>query len=114
MNVAIVSGNLTKDVEIRNTDNTEKTVAMFTLAENTNPENPEFIPCKAFGAVAKACAKYLKKGNKALVRGYYHNYCYTNKNSEKVYGCEVIANNVEFLTPNTKKENEEEYSNRFN
>ena len=98
MNKVIIIGNLTKDPDVKTLENNSH-VATFTVAVNGIKEGDlNFIPCKAFGKIAEAIDKFLKKGNKCAVEGYLSIYKYTS-NNETRYGSEVICNNVEFLTP---------------
>lgn len=67
MNIAIISGNLSRDVETRTTQN-GKTVANFTVAVNRRMPDAngnkvaDFIPCVAFGKTAEFISKYFSKG----------------------------------------------------
>lgn len=74
-NKVILTGNLTRDPETRAVG--ETSVTSFTLAVNerykdksgTWTERANFIDCKLWGARGEAFAKYLSKGDPALVEG---------------------------------------------
>ena len=107
MNRAIIIGNLTRDIELRFT-NTGKEVANFTVAVTrtfSKDKETDFINCVAWGKTAENMAKYLSKGSKVAVEGRIQVSNYDNKEGQKVYKTEIVADSVEFL--NTAKKEEE-------
>lgn len=107
MNRAIIIGNLVRDLELRFT-NTGKEVANFTVAVSRNygeKKETDFINCIAWGKTAENMAKYLSKGSKVAVEGRIQVSSYDNKEGQKVYKTEIVADSVEFL--NTAKKEEE-------
>ena len=92
MNTFIGMGRLTKDVDVKNTENT--TVARYTLAIDRfgKDKGADFIPCVCFGKTADFAEKYLKKGMKVAVEGRIQTGSYTNKDGNKVYTTDVIVN----------------------
>lgn len=99
MNKVILMGRLTKDPDMRG----EGTglVARYTLAvdrrfKKEGEENADFIPCVAFGKGAEFAEKYLKKGTKVVVTGRIQTGSYTNKDGQKVYTTDVVAEDHEF------------------
>ena len=109
MNQVVLIGNLTRDPELRySTGGNQTAICRFSIAVNDrrrNPQtqewedNPSFIPIVVFGKQAENCDRYLAKGRKVAINGKIQTGSYTNKEGQKVYTTEVIANNVEFLTP---------------
>lgn len=103
MNKIITIGNLTKDVELRSTQN-GKSVATFTVAVQRafkvdgQPET-DFFPVVVWGAMGENCYKYLSKGKKVAIVGSLQNRSYDDKNGNKRQITEIIASEVEFLTP---------------
>lgn len=104
MNKLILSGRPTRDPEIFYTgegDN-QKIAARFTMASNRihkregYPE-ADFIPIVAFGRQAKFIESYIKKGILIQITGPLQNNDYTNKDGEKVYGFQVVAETVEIF-----------------
>ena len=110
MNKAILIGRLTRDPELNKT-NTDLSVCKFTLAVNRNfkdkdgNEQTDFIPIVVWRTQAENCAKYLKKGSQCAVTGTIQTRSY-DKDGEKKYITEIVADNVEFLS-SAKKESEQ-------
>lgn len=104
MNKAILIGNLTRDPEITTTQN-GVSVTKFTLAVQRRFANADgereadFINIVAWRTLAEHCHKYLKKGNKAAVVGYIQTRTYEANDGTKRYATDVVADEVEFLTP---------------
>ena len=107
MNQVVLIGNLTRDPELRYSTGANQTaICRFTIAVNDRrrnqqtgewEDNASFIPIVVFGKQAENCDRYLSKGRKAAVSGRIQTGSYTNREGNKVYTTEVIANNVEFL-----------------
>ena len=107
MNSVILIGNLARDPELRySTGMNQTAICRFTVAVNDRrrnqqtgewEDNASFIPIVVFGKQAENCDRYLAKGRKVAVSGRIQTGSYTNKEGNKVYTTEVIANNVEFL-----------------
>lgn len=102
MNKVILMGNLTRDPEIRYTQG-EKTMAIarFSLAINRRfsrdgETNVDFFNCTAFGKQAEFVEKYFRQGSRMLLVGRIQNDNYTNKNGEKVYSVQIMADEIEF------------------
>ena len=104
MNKVILIGNLVRDCELRySTSGTA--VSTFTLAVGRRFKNAQgeketdFIQVKCFKQLAELCANALAKGNKAAVTGSLQISPYTDKEGNKKYSTDVIADEVEFLSP---------------
>nr|DAI34308.1 MAG TPA: Single strand binding protein [Caudoviricetes sp.] len=102
MNKVILMGNITRDPEIRYTQG-EKSVAIarFSLAINRRfsregETNVDFFNCTAFGKQAEFVEKYFRQGSRMLLVGRVQNDNYTNKNGEKVYSVQIMADEIEF------------------
>jgi len=104
MNKIILSGNLVRDCELRYSPS-GTAVASFTLAVSRRFKNAQgeretdFINVKCFKQLAELCANALAKGNKAAVVGSLQISSYTDKEGNKKYSTDVIADEVEFLSP---------------
>ena len=103
MNNVNLIGRLVKDPELRYT-NTQMPVCQFTLAVDRRVKPGEerqadFIRITVFGKVAENAAKYLTKGKQAAVTGRLQTGSYQNKNGDTIYTTDVIAAEVQFLTP---------------
>ena len=108
MNKVVLMGRLTKDPEIRYSSGQQESIAIgrYTLAvdrrvRNNNEQAADFIPIVTFGKAAEFAEKYLKKGTKLLVTGRIQTGSYTNKDGQKVYTTEVVAEDQEFCESKT-------------
>lgn len=102
MNRLIITGNCTKDPELRTTPN-GKNVCTFTVAVNRKKKiqgQPEadFFRVSAWDALGENCAKYLVKGKKVGVVGAVSVHVYTTQDGKAGASLEVVANEVEFLS----------------
>ena len=106
MNQVILIGNLTRDPEVRyTTGNNQTAVCNFSIAVNDGygeKQYTSFIPIVVFGKTAENCGKYLAKGRKVALHGRIQTGSYVNRDGQKVYTTEIIADTVEFLTPKTQ------------
>jgi len=104
MNKVFMIGNLTKDVELRTTTKGTN-VASFTIAVNRRRPNQageritDYFTVIAWKQLGELCAQYLSKGKKVSVVGELQNRSYEDKNGVKRSISEIIADEVEFLTP---------------
>ena len=102
MNKVVLVGRLTRDPEIRYANNEKNTcIARFSLAINrkfkTNGQyEADFPNCVAMGRAAEFLEKYFRKGDMIALDGRIQTGSYTNKDGNKVYTTDVIAENVEF------------------
>ena len=99
MNKVILMGRLTRDPDMRG----EGTglVARYTLAvdrrfSRNEENNTDFINIVVFGKGAEFAEKYLKKGTKVVISGRIQTGSYTNKDGQKVYTTDVVAEDQEF------------------
>ena len=101
LNVVILMGRLTKDVEKRFSqgDNT-KTIARFTLAVPSGNDTTIFVDCNAFGKTADFVEKFFRKGLRVVVRGKLDLGSYeavdSNGNKRTIYYTRVIVDAVDF------------------
>lgn len=113
INRVILVGRLTKEPEFRTTQSGVN-VATFTLAVNrtfTNAQGEreaDFINIVVFRKQADNVNNYLKKGNLAGVDGRIQSRSYENKEGQRVFVTEVVADSVQFLEPknNNQKNNQ--------
>lgn len=110
MNNVLLTGRLTKEVELRKTKS-GKSVCGFTLAVQRDKETTDFINCVAWNMTAENMHKYCSKGDLVGVEGRITTRSYDAEDGSKRYITEVLANNVSFL--NTKKEKQEEITDEF-
>lgn len=104
MNKAILVGNLTKDPELKATPN-GISVCTFTVAvsrrykDQSGERQADFIPIVTWRGLAENCGKYLEKGKKVAVVGQINTRSYDAQDGTKRYVTEVVAEDVEFLSP---------------
>ena len=103
MNNVVLVGRLARDPELRYT-NSQIPVCQFTLAVDRRvkpgeDKKADFIRITVFNKIAENCAKFLSKGKQAAVQGRLQTGSYQSKNGETVYTTDVIASEVQFLTP---------------
>ena len=106
MNHVFLIGNITKDPEVRSTNAGIK-VCNFTIAINrrmkTNGEQQtDFLNIVAWRQLAELCEKYLSKGKKVAVIGSIQVRNYEDKNGVKRTAWDILADEVEFLSPADK------------
>jgi single-strand DNA-binding protein len=98
MQIFTCTGNLTKDVDIKQTSS-GKSVCSFTIAVNRpHSEDTDFFNVEVWGKQAENCGKYLKKGSKVGLVGYIRIRSYEDKDGKKRYATDVVATEVEFLS----------------
>ena len=102
MNKIILVGNLTKDPELRYTQQTQTPVCNFDIAVNRrNPDGENsamYFRVTTWRNTAEACAKYLAKGRKVYVDGPLGASTYQGNDGSTRVSLEVTAENVEFLS----------------
>lgn len=103
INRVVLIGRLTRDPELRKTQS-GTSVCSFTLAVNRRQnqggtQDADFINCVAWNKLADNIQLYQKKGNQLGIEGRINTRSYDNQQGQKVYVTEVIAENVQFLTP---------------
>ncbi len=109
LNQVILVGRLTDDLEV-NTLESGKKVSSITLAVQRSYKNAEgvyeadFIRCVLWNAIAESTGEYCKKGDIVGIKGRLQVSSYDDKDGEKKYITEVIAEKVTFLS--SKKEEE--------
>ena len=105
MNKVELIGRLTKDPEIRTTAN-QVAFCNFTLAvdrsfkDSNGQRQADFINCVAWRQTATFIQKYFRKGNRLAVIGFIQTRSYEDKNGQKVFVTEVIADEAEFVESN--------------
>ena len=99
MNKVILMGRLTKDPEIRATQD-GKRVASYTLAVDRKvakqEQKADFISCTAWEKKAEFAEKYLSKGMKIAISGRLQTGSYTDRNGNTVYTTDVVVEDQEF------------------
>lgn len=102
LNRIILIGRLTRDPELRYTPG-GTSVAKFTLAvdrpflDKQGNRGTDFINIVAWRKLGELCAQYLGKGRLAAVEGRLEIRAYDDKDGNRRWMTEVIADNVRFL-----------------
>ena len=105
INRVIISGNLTRDPELRNTQS-GMAVLSFGVAVNDRRKNPStgewedypnFVDCTMFGARADSLANYLAKGTKVSIDGKLR-WRQWEKDGQKRSKLEVVVYEIEFMS----------------
>lgn len=115
MNQVVLIGRLTKDPEVRYTQD-GMAIARFSLAVDRmtkGEKKADFINILVFGKQAENCEKYLAKGRKVAIEGRIQTGSYTKDDGTKVYTTDVVAGRVEFIDWGEKKKEDEEVPQGF-
>ena len=105
MNKVIMIGHMACDPETRYTSG-GKSVCTFRIAVNRRFVNAQgvreadFFPVVAWQSTGELVQKYLKKGDRMAVHGYLQSRSY-DKDGQRRYITEIIADEVEFLNYRT-------------
>ena len=110
MNRVILMGRLTKDPEVKYTQQ-NVAVARYSIAvarrfqQKGQPE-VDFINCIAFGKSAEFAQKYLNKGKQIAITGRIQVHTWENENGQKQWSTEVIVEE-QYFADSKAKETEE-------
>ena len=106
INRVVISGNLTRDPELRSTGS-GMSVLKLGVAVNDRRKNqstgewedvPNFVDVTVFGARGEALSRFLSKGQKVAIEGKLRWSQWENPQGEKRSKLEVVADEVEFLS----------------
>lgn len=99
-----ILGNLGGDPELRYTQNQTPVVTMNIATtdyrrtpDGEKTETTEWHRVVVWSKMAENCAKFLKKGRTVFVEGRLQTRSWADKNGEKRYTTEVVAQNVQFI-----------------
>ncbi len=107
INKVVISGNLTRDPELRQTAN-GFSVLSFGVAVNDRRRNqqtgewedyPNFIDCTMFGARAESVSRFLSKGSKVAIEGKLR-WSQWERDGQKRSKIEVVVDEIEFMSRN--------------
>ena len=104
VNKAIILGNLGRDPEVRFTQS-GRAVANFTVAttdtwfdqENGRQERTDWHNIVVWGKQAETCGQYLSTGRQVYVEGRIQTRSYDDRDGNKRYVTEIVAQRVQFL-----------------
>lgn len=104
MNKVFLIGNLTRDPELTETTS-GVALCRFAIAVNRNygsadgERKTDFFNIVAWRGLGETVARYAKKGNKVAVSGSIELRNYEDSQGVKRTGVDIVAQDVEFLTP---------------
>jgi single-strand DNA-binding protein len=112
LNRVVLIGRLTKQPELRITPKSVS-VTTVTLAVDRRPNQAgqreaDFIDVVLFNRLAEITCKYMDKGRLVAVEGRIQTRSFETKDGQKRKVFEVVADNIQFLTPRPKREGSEE------
>jgi single-strand DNA-binding protein len=104
VNKVILIGNLGKDPELRYTPGGQP-VASFSLAtterwsdkNGQRQDKTEWHNIVVWGKLAELANQYLKKGRSAYIEGRITNRSWDDRDGNKKYRTEIVANQIQFL-----------------
>jgi single-strand DNA-binding protein len=104
INRVVISGNLTRDPELRSIPSSGTSVCSLRIAVNSRRKDesgqwvdkPNYFDVSVFGAQGENCAQYLSKGRPVAVDGRL-NWREWEKDGVKRQSVDIIADSVQFL-----------------
>ncbi len=104
INRVVLTGNLTRDPELRNTPS-GTSVCSMRLAVNTRRKDaqgqwidkPNYFDITVWGAQGENCAQYLAKGRPVAVDGRLEWREFTDKDGNNRQAIDIVADSVQFL-----------------
>ena len=111
INRANISGNLTRDSELRSANN-GTAILNFSVAVNDRRKNasgewedcPNYVDCVVFGTRATALHRMLKKGTKVAIEGKLRWSSWETKEGGKRSKLEVIVDELELMNAPKQKQ----------
>ena len=105
INVFCVTGNLTKDPELRTLPNSGTSVCEMRIAVNSRRKDqsgnwvdkPNYFDVTVWGAQGENCATYLSKGRPVAIEGRLDWREWETQEGGKRQAVQIIANSVQFL-----------------
>jgi single-strand DNA-binding protein len=106
INRVIITGNLTRDPELRSFPETGNAVCSLRIAVNTRRKNnqtgnweeqPNYFDVSVWGAQGENCSKYLSKGRPVAIDGRLRWREYTANDGQKRQSVDIVADSVQFL-----------------
>lgn len=108
MNITILTGRLTKDPEVKTTNN-NRTVLSFSLAVDRGDKDrtTDFIDCVAWGSTADFIGKWFSKGSPLSVIGKVQTRTY-EKDGQNIKRTEILVDKAEFVPKTNNASNNTE------
>ena len=111
INRVVVSGNLTRDPEIRSSQSGTN-ILTFGMAVNDRRRNPQtqewedyanFVDCVLFGNRADYMSRALRKGTKVIVEGKLR-YSSWERDGQRRSKLEVVVDDIDFMSPRQQQQ----------
>lgn len=111
LNQVVLVGRLTDDLEVTETEKGKKVTSMILAVQRTFKNSDgiyeaDFIRCILWNAVASSTSEYCKKGDIVGIKGRLQVSSYEDKDGNKKYTTDVIAEKVTFLSSKSAEEKE--------
>lgn len=107
MNNITILGRLGKDVELRQSRETGKFVAKFSVGvtRKFNKDVTDWFDCVAFGKTGEIIAQYFTKGNQIALQGEIQFGSYETQDGTKRYTTTLVVNTFDFIAGNGNNTN---------
>ena len=112
MNKVFLSGNLTRDPEVRYSPS-GRAYAKIGIAVNRrtkDKDSVDFFNLTAFDKTAEFCGRYMSKGIRVIVEGRLQTSNYENKDGVKVNSLDILIDNIEFASSKRAESGDDNYS----
>ncbi|WP_165063090.1 MULTISPECIES: single-stranded DNA-binding protein [unclassified Adlercreutzia] len=119
INRVVISGNLTRDPEVRTTQSGMPVMSMGVAVNDRRKNNQtgewedyaNFIDCTMFGTRAQSVSRFLSKGTKVAIEGKLR-WSQWERDGQKRSKIEVIVDDLEFMqSRNNNNDNQGGYNN---
>lgn len=113
MNKAMLIGNVGREPDVRYYDRDQAVATLplattergYTLQNGTQvPDRTEWHNVVLYRGLAKVAEKYVHKGDKLYIEGKIRNRTYDDQKGVKHYVTEIVADNMEMLSPKSVSE----------
>jgi single-strand DNA-binding protein len=117
INNVILVGRLTKELDLRQTQN-GKSYCNFTIACNRmkkedGTQEADFINCITWGKTAENLCNYMSKGSLIGIEGNIQTRTYDDKDGNKRFVMDVNARNIQFLESKNQGQQTKQNNNFF-
>lgn len=118
MNKVILIGNITKDIELRQS-NSGKFVVEFSVAINNGKDQQgnelpaDFVNCTAWNKTAEILDKYTNKGSKISVEGAIKTQTWVDQQGNNRYKTYVLVDRVELLGGRPQQQKPQQVANQY-
>ena len=115
MNKVIISGNLTKDMDVMVSKN-DVNIGKFTVAVNNGygeNTNTQFYPVILFGKRVEALQKYLLKGSKVIIDGQIDYISIQDDNGNWKNYFQLIVNDIDIVKFVEVQEDNKKSNNKY-